>query len=128
MSRLAVALMAAWVAAVLLWSPAAAGPDRSARYAQVVAHPDDDLLFMNPDLLSSVRSGAETSTIYLTSGESDVRPPEPYAASRRAGSRAAFAAMAGVADEWDRRAVQPVPGVFAEEDRLRAQPSVRLVL
>lgn len=127
--RLPAALLAALVVLSLLPSSLAEGaPSRSAaRYVQVVAHPDDDLLFMNPDLLTSVRSGAETTTVYVTAGESDVRPPEPYAAGRQAGSRAAFAAMAGVPDRWDRRVLQPVPGVYAELQVLRGSPSVRLV-
>lgn len=98
-----------------------------ARYVQVVAHPDDDILFMNPDLRTAVRSGAPVTTVYLTAGESDVRPAEPYAAGRQAGSRAAFAAMAAVPDEWERTAIELLPGRFAEVHVLRARPAIRLV-
>ncbi|MFE3289079.1 PIG-L family deacetylase, partial [Streptomyces sp. NPDC059233] len=37
---------------------------------QVVAHPDDDLFFMNPDLSRSISTGIKVTTVYLTSGES----------------------------------------------------------
>ncbi|MCX2733022.1 PIG-L family deacetylase [Saccharopolyspora sp. NFXS83] len=98
-----------------------------ARYVQVVAHPDDDILFMNPDLRTAVRSGAPVTTVYLTAGESDVRPAEPYAAGRQAGSRAAFAEMAAAPDEWERSATEVLPGRFAEVHALRTRPAIRLV-
>lgn len=40
---------------------------------QVVAHPDDDLFFMNPDVSRSIAAGIEVTTVYLTSGEADGR-------------------------------------------------------
>ncbi|NLU68672.1 PIG-L family deacetylase [Streptomyces sp. HNM0574] len=38
---------------------------------QIVAHPDDDLYFINPEVGQSLRSGRPLTTVYLTSGESD---------------------------------------------------------
>src|SRR6188472_3148233 len=35
----------------------------------VVAHPDDDLLFQSPDLLHDVQSGKCVRTVYVTAGE-----------------------------------------------------------
>lgn len=76
---------------------------------QVVAHPDDDLFFMNPDLSRSISTGVKVATVYLTSGESDGRneahsphlqdPARPadhaaYAEARQNGIRAAYAQMA----------------------------------
>jgi LmbE family N-acetylglucosaminyl deacetylase len=69
-----------------------------ARVLNVVAHPDDDLLFLSPDLLNSVRSGAAVRTAYLTAGD-DGRP-EAYWRGRERGIRAAYARMAGVSDAW----------------------------
>ncbi|RKT90126.1 N-acetylglucosaminyl deacetylase, LmbE family [Saccharopolyspora antimicrobica] len=109
---------------VVLAAPVAAGTQRS--HLQVVAHPDDDILFMNPDLAMSVRSGAEVTTVFLTAGESDVLPAAQYAAKRQAGARAAFAAMAGAADDWRRGALR-VGGREVEVQELRARPGVRLV-
>ncbi|MFE5537943.1 PIG-L family deacetylase [Streptomyces sp. NPDC056519] len=39
-----------------------------ARVVDIVAHPDDDLFFMNPGLRRSVRDGSPLTTVYLTSG------------------------------------------------------------
>jgi LmbE family N-acetylglucosaminyl deacetylase len=109
----------------LLVDPAAAAPVRS--HVQVVAHPDDDILFMNPDLAISIRSGATVTTVFLTAGESDVRPAARYAAQRQAGARAAFAAMAGAPDSWARAALPLPGGRQAEVQTLRDRPRVRLV-
>ncbi|MFJ7157370.1 PIG-L family deacetylase [Streptomyces sp. NPDC101118] len=38
---------------------------------QVVAHPDDDLYFMNPDIERSIGAGHALTTVFLTAGESD---------------------------------------------------------
>ena len=37
----------------------------------VVAHPDDDIIFMNPDLETFNRSGSPSCTVYVTSGDLD---------------------------------------------------------
>src|SRR5262249_53566993 len=34
----------------------------------IVAHQDDDLLFMQPDLIEAVRGGAGVVTVYVTAG------------------------------------------------------------
>jgi LmbE family N-acetylglucosaminyl deacetylase len=92
---------------------------------QVVAHPDDDILFMNPDLAAAVRNGRSTS-IYLTGGESDLPNPTDYAARRQDGTRAAYARMAGVPDTWTRRTVPVTGNRLVEIDELAARPDVRL--
>ncbi|MFJ7207418.1 PIG-L family deacetylase, partial [Streptomyces sp. NPDC098789] len=76
---------------------------------QIVAHPDDDLFFMNPDLSRSLLSGRKVTTTYLTSGEADGKneavgpsfndPAQPadrahYAEARQNGIRSAYAQMA----------------------------------
>ena len=40
-------------------------------FLHVIAHADDALYFMNPDLEQSIRSGARSVTVCLTGGESD---------------------------------------------------------
>jgi LmbE family N-acetylglucosaminyl deacetylase len=97
------------------------------RYVQVVAHPDDDMIFMNPDVSSSVRAGSTTTSVYLSAGESDAANPTAYAAQRQEGTRAAFAAMARVANRWERRAWTLEGGRTVELARLRDKPGVRLV-
>ncbi|MFG2750359.1 PIG-L family deacetylase [Streptomyces xanthophaeus] len=111
---------------------------------QVVAHPDDDLFFMNPDLSRSLAAGIPVTTVYLTSGEADGRneargarlkdPEQPadrahYAEARQNGIRGAYAQMAtgdrtGV---WRRTVVPTAGGGQAELDVLVAKPQVNLV-
>ncbi|KAL2819844.1 putative deacetylase LmbE-like domain-containing protein [Aspergillus cavernicola] len=65
----------------------------------IVAHPDDDLLFLNPTILHDFNTGFTVRTVYLTSG--DAGQPAPYWRSRQAGTLAAYAQMAGVENVWD---------------------------
>jgi LmbE family N-acetylglucosaminyl deacetylase len=94
---------------------------------QVVAHQDDDLLFMNPDLGDDVRSGRSVVTVYLTSGESNAKDPAAYAAQRQVGVRAAYAAMAGVPDEWQGSALRIDADHSVEQYSLTARPGVKLI-
>lgn len=112
---------------VMLSAPADAAGAEPPSHLQVVAHPDDDMLFMNPDLSLSIRSGARVTTVFVTAGESDVEPASDYAASRQAGAHAAFAAMARAPDEWERSVLELPGGQLAELHRLRARPAVAVV-
>ncbi|GAA2065115.1 PIG-L family deacetylase [Streptomyces albiaxialis] len=117
---------------------------------QVVAHPDDDLFFVNPETAQSLRSGRPLTTVYLTSGESDgvnaprrdvpgaaapARKPGDrgdkalYAEARQNGIRAAYAEMVtGDRDTpWKRSVLRTAGGGRAELDTLRGHPRVRLV-
>ncbi|RRO18761.1 hypothetical protein EIL87_06515 [Saccharopolyspora rhizosphaerae] len=114
------------VAVLLIGSGTTSASPRPS-HLQLVAHPDDDMLFMSPDVPLAIRSGARVATVFLTAGESDVQPPAGYAADRQAGARAAFAAMAGVADEWSRTALALPGGRWAEVQQLRRRPGVSLV-
>ncbi|WP_160161747.1 PIG-L family deacetylase [Embleya hyalina] len=74
---------------------------------QIVAHQDDDLLFMNPDVSGGIAAGVDTTTIYLTAGEGATPDGEKdneevdvaYARTRQAGVMAAYARMAGLTDD-----------------------------
>ncbi|WP_326592699.1 PIG-L family deacetylase [Streptomyces sp. NBC_01294] len=111
---------------------------------QVVAHPDDDLFFMNPDVSRSISKGVRVATVYLTAGESDGRneahsphltdPEQPadhaaYAEARQNGIRAAYAQMAtgDRTSAWQRKSIPTVGGGSAEVDVLVARPEVNLV-
>ena len=124
--------------------PAAERPataPRKASVVQIVAHPDDDLFFMNPDISQSIRSGDPLTSVYLTSGESDgvnARPRDAattapdkaaYAEARQNGIRAAYAEMVtgSRTSPWDRVAIPTAGGAYAEMDTLRAKPQVKLV-
>ncbi|MFD7031080.1 PIG-L family deacetylase [Streptomyces sp. NPDC059917] len=110
---------------------------------QIVAHPDDDLYFMNPDLRNSIATGHPVTTAYLTSGEADGingdaekpgggAPPADkaaYAEARQNGIRAAYAQMAtgDRTSAWRRTSVPTAGGGRAELDVLVAEPSVHLL-
>lgn len=101
------------------------------RFFQVVAHPDDDLLFMSPDLLGAVAAGWPTMTLFLTAGEGtagleDRHDPHAYARQRQEGIRAAYAWLAGVPDLWRGRTVL-AGGVPVRTEWLVGSPRVRLV-
>ncbi|WP_234363436.1 PIG-L family deacetylase [Streptomyces sp. TN58] len=133
-------------------SPAApAGPDPAVvaadavpdpgRVVQIVAHPDDDLYFMNPDLRYSISAGHPVTSVYLTAGEADgvnatpskgasAAPDKPaYAEARQNGIRAAYAQMAtgDRSSAWKRTVVPTRGGGHAEVDVLVANPRVNLV-
>ncbi|OKI02614.1 hypothetical protein A6A06_16530 [Streptomyces sp. CB02923] len=106
------------------------GQDGPAPHLQICAHTDDDLYFMSPDLLHTVRAGLPVVSVYLTTGESDgynlatddaarktTEPDYPgYTAARQHGIRAAYAAMhtGSRRAAWTRTRVCVREGVTAE--------------
>ena len=54
----------------------------------IVSHIDDDLLFMNPDIRNSIRSGGAHTTVYVTAG--DAGNNAAYWQGREAGAKAAY--------------------------------------
>lgn len=63
-----------------------------------VAHMDDDLLFMNPDIASNIEAGGCVRVVYLTA--SDAGEGDGYMLGRERGIRAAYAYMAHKPDQW----------------------------
>ncbi|WP_053693015.1 PIG-L family deacetylase [Streptomyces sp. WM6372] len=121
--------------------PAAVDAPDPGRVLQIVAHPDDDLYFMNPDLRYSIAAGHPVTTVYLTAGEADgINATEgkqastpankpAYAEARQNGIRAAYAKMAtgDRGSAWKRTVVPTKGGGQAEVDVLVAKPEVNLV-
>src|SRR5215216_1974714 len=64
----------------------------------IVAHPDDDLLFQSPDLLHDVQAGKCVRTVYITAGDRSGNLDTVHL--REQGVEAAYANMAGVASSW----------------------------
>ncbi|MCZ2846980.1 DUF7402 domain-containing protein [Modestobacter sp. VKM Ac-2978] len=95
----------------------------SASSVNLVAHPDDDLFFMNPAVLQGIASGDCSTTVYVTSG--DAGGEDTYYQGREVGVRAAYARMAGVADAWTTDRVT-VAGKSVTRTTLTARPSVQL--
>ncbi len=90
----------------------------------VVAHEDDDLLFASPDLAADIASGRCVHTVFLTAG--DDAQGTAYWKGREAGSEAAYAAMAGVADRWT-ASVTTVLGHDLRTMTLVGEPQISLV-
>ncbi|MFI8001917.1 PIG-L family deacetylase [Streptomyces sp. NPDC086010] len=83
------------------------GTGRRALVLQFLAHPDDDLYFMNPDTRQALDAGTRVVCVYLTAGEADglnkvpgAPRPAPdkaaYSSARRQGLRQAYAALLGL--------------------------------
>ncbi len=66
---------------------------------QIVAHPDDDLLFFSPDLLHDIQAGNCVRTVYVTVGDAGWSPE--YWNRRRHGAQAAYNRMLGQDMTWD---------------------------
>lgn len=58
---------------------------------QTIAHQDDDMLFMNPDLMRGVRSGDCIRTVYFTAGDAGL--DAAYWLAREEGAKAAYARL-----------------------------------
>lgn len=69
----------------------------------VVAHQDDDLLFLSPDLIHEIQAGNCVRTVYMTAG--DAGYGKLYWISRRLGTEAAYSSMLHVNDVWDEQTV-----------------------
>lgn len=68
------------------------------RLLNIVAHMDDDLLFLSPDLLHSIGAHACVKTIYLTAD--DAGHGVARMRDKEAGARAAYAWLATSQDTW----------------------------
>ncbi|KAB1941232.1 LmbE family protein, partial [Micromonospora sp. ALFpr18c] len=131
----------------MFWLRSGAGrsapAQQPASYLQVVAHPDDDLFFLNPAVQQAISSGCPVTAVYLTASEADGRnapQSQPdraavpvdfagYAAARQNGIRAAYAQMAlgNRRAAWSRVARVLTGGVPVEVATLVDAPTVRLV-
>ena len=89
-----------------------------------VAHLDDDLLFMNPDIASNIEAGGCVRVVYLTA--SDAGEGEGYMLGREKGVRAAYAYMARQPDLWSTDTLQ-ANGRAITRVTLQGNPRVQLV-
>ncbi|GLZ29579.1 hypothetical protein Lesp02_17690 [Lentzea sp. NBRC 105346] len=98
-------------------------------FVNIVAHTDDDLLFLNPDMQPSILSGQPFRTIVLGADEwngSNGMTREQLAASVQEGSRAAYAKLAGQPNNWVRD-TKEVATMIVEIDTLVGAPNVQLI-
>jgi LmbE family N-acetylglucosaminyl deacetylase len=91
----------------------------------IVAHEDDDLLFMNPDLLHDLKGNHCIRTVYVTAG--DAGNNSLYWLSRELGSEAAYSYMLGVNDVWDQRTVMLNDRAFITLATPKENTSVSLI-
>jgi LmbE family N-acetylglucosaminyl deacetylase len=89
----------------------------------VIAHQDDDLLFMNPDLANAIRDGRCIRTVYLTAGDSG--QTTEYWNNRETGAKAAYAAMYNLPNNWN-DSHQVVAGKTVDIASLSGAPTVAL--
>jgi len=93
---------------------------------QFVAHEDDDILFMNPDLIRDIQQGSCVRSIYFTAG--DAGADDIYWTGRQKGAEAAYDAMLGkVGQIWTERIVQLPGGHFATIANPRGDGKISLI-
>lgn len=90
----------------------------------IVAHPDDDLLFMNPDIQQTIQEKGCILTVYLTAAERG--EGIDYMLGREAGVRAAYANMAKSANLWHQNYVSIGHKTLAHHV-LQANPKISLL-
>ncbi len=64
----------------------------------IVAHQDDDILFMNPDILNSVVAGHRQVTVYITAGNIGRSTDLNYSLAREEGAIAGYSKLLQLAD------------------------------
>jgi LmbE family N-acetylglucosaminyl deacetylase len=64
----------------------------------IVAHQDDDILFMNPDILNAVVAGHRQVTVYITAGNIGLNTGTGYSLEREEGAIAGYSKLLQLAD------------------------------
>jgi LmbE family N-acetylglucosaminyl deacetylase len=84
------------IVVAVLWSAAAASAACVGKTMNIVAHQDDDVIFLGTDEIADIQAGRCVQTIFVTAGQ---QPDSGIAwcYSREKGADAAHASMAGVA-------------------------------
>ena len=92
----------------------------------VVAHQDDDLLFLSPDLAHDLQSGRCVRTIYLTAG--DGGSGKLYWISRQLGAEAAYSNLLGLKKNvWEQQIVRVSLGEYITVARPQGNTKVSLI-
>jgi hypothetical protein len=93
---------------------------------QFVAHEDDDILFMNPDLYRDIQAGNCIRTVFVTAGDAGL--DKPYWLGRQRGAEAAYASMLGLTDTpWTERIIEMSPKHFAIVANPRGNHKISLI-
>jgi hypothetical protein len=109
-----------------LFAPVSARADdcHAGTLVTVVAHLDDDLLFVNPGISDKLQAGWCVTTVHLIGGANGAN--FDYVKLREKGTRLAYARMAGVADDWIESTVI-FAGKPVHQMVLKQQPKVTLL-
>ncbi|HSX53092.1 MAG TPA: PIG-L family deacetylase [Patescibacteria group bacterium] len=91
----------------------------------IVAHEDDDLLFINPDTLHSINAGDCVRTVYITAG--DAGTGELYWLGRERGSEVAYSQMAHADSIWVQRIVKLADNQFITVANPRGNSKISLI-
>lgn len=91
----------------------------------IVAHQDDDLLFMNPDLVHSIKASDCIRSIYLTAG--DAGSNRVYWESRERGSEAAYQTAVGSNEVWVERTVKLADQNYVRIANIRRNTKISLI-
>lgn len=92
----------------------------------IVAHQDDDILFINPDTYLHLKAGDCIRSVYITAG--DAGSSRLYWLSREEGSRAAYASMLGIRNPvWISHTVTLSDTTYATLSFLKNNPQVKLL-
>ena len=92
----------------------------------IVAHEDDDLLFMNPDTQRDITASNCIRTVYLTAG--DAGSNQFYWLSRQKGVQVAYSYMNGTPnDVWIDRIVEISDGKFVTISNPRGNSKISLI-
>jgi LmbE family N-acetylglucosaminyl deacetylase len=91
----------------------------------IVAHQDDDLLFMNPDNLRDIQAGHCVRTVYITAG--DGGNGRDYWLSREQGAEAAYSEMTGNKQPWIQRVVRLQNNEYVTVANMRGDSQISLI-
>jgi LmbE family N-acetylglucosaminyl deacetylase len=92
----------------------------------IVAHQDDDILFMSPDLIHTIQAGDCVRTVYLTAGDAGFG--EGYWIGRQQGAEAAYDTMLGLPNQvWVERIIDINTNHFAIIANPKGNKSVSLI-
>jgi LmbE family N-acetylglucosaminyl deacetylase len=91
----------------------------------IVAHEDDDLLFLSPDLLHDIQSGRCVRSVFLTAG--DAGASKFYWINRQLGSEIAYNQMLGTDAIWDHQTVEISQGQYVTVANPHGNSKVSLI-
>lgn len=98
---------------------------RARTVMNIVAHEDDDLLFINPEIIRNLRQHNCVRTVYMTAGD-DGRGAD-YLRLRELGSEAAYDVMLGNKKPWEYHPLTMLDGTVVMTANPESNPNVSLI-